>query len=307
MDYFLERLATKLNEFRCRFQGHTRRLALFLALWCIKQCLKTRKQLDNCTDERSKHKYISVGDESLHVLVRLSGGLGDILIAINYWINWKHNLSCSSSIDLLVDSTYVDSVRLFVSGYDEISRVLAKEETNRYDIVVKICRIAQIEFSDVAKISKLNDGFLTRWQKSVNDFCLAYPELCNPGTIGDGALEQYSKILGRSRLNEANIEDVVDMSKIDFHVNLKTPVVRRAGFLSDSDYITLQCGSVNLRGKFTPIRDWSVEKFVEMIDCMRARYPKYKFVQVGGDGDPRISGSTANCRHIASERRGDPA
>lgn len=235
---------------------------------------------------RYRPVVFSPDKERIHILFTLSGGLGDILIALNYIQNFYNYFGELLNIDIVVPLNLFSDISLIVKDQSYIKQCLKFNVCGYvgYDIKIELVRIPVIQ--DVCnrkKIKKLLPD-LYRWIVKSIDFCSKNNEYLMPGTVSDGLLSWYSLNQGQNRLTQADILKyfpIKDLFKMPLHDNNE---IMAKFDLKKNKYIVVQNGAglnSTLKSVEFFTRDWPNDNFNKLITQLKNDYPNYKIIQIG--------------------------
>ena len=236
----------------------------------------------------NRTRYKSVKDDKIHVLFYLDGGLGDLIITLNYICSMRLKLDSNILIDIAVSDKFYEEVNLLIEK-SELSLVNIKRRSKKlinYDFVADLIRIPVIKYANLDKIAKLSQQFY-QYTKMLIDLKKENPTMLNCGQTEEVICRQYTSVQNRSRINQADINNFWGTSSV-YKINLtnKEAVLEKFG-LKLNKFITVQrgIGLVDRRNENSKVeistRIWSEKKYVETINLLKERYPDFTIVQLG--------------------------
>ncbi len=226
--------------------------------------------------------------KKIHVLFDLDGGLGDILIALNYIQNFYNYFGKVITIDIVVPPNLFKDITLIIKDQHYISQCLKYDIDGYqgYDIQINLVRIPIIKYLFNEKKIKTLSFDLYTWIKKTLTFCSENSEYTIPGTVSDGLLSWYSVGQKQNRLTQADILkyfSTKDLFKIPLY---NTNDILSKFNLGKNKYIVLQNGA-GLNSTLKSInfftRDWPNDNFNTLVSLLKQNYPNYQIVQVGYD------------------------
>lgn len=242
------------------------------------------------------NRAFKVKSDKINVLFILNGGLGDILIALNYLVYFNDNFN-NMVIDIAVAKSFIPSVKVFLNGHNYIRNIIPikEQEYQIYDLIINLTRHPIIVTIRKKKKIKSINNRLFEWLHKVKKFNVYHNEYNKIGTCSDGLLTYYSIIHNQNRLTQADIFNEFDI-KTKFKITVKNDVadVLRKFDLQKDKYILLQGGTgmgSGVPGYKIFTRDWDVANFDKLVEYLKQDYPDYKFVQIGYDNGARIKGT----------------
>ena len=281
-DRFIEKIYKKIDE---SFRKKISLIAIIrVTIRLIKEYIKSLR----------KTQYWGTDDNIAQVNFKLHGGIGDILIALNYIEQFKDNFS-NTDISITVPSYFYEEIKVLLHKHYKISKIYTDKQKTKADIIIELVRCPVIRYADKTKISKVNSK-LYSWLNTIINFNLEHKEMLNPGTSSDFLLEKYSIIKGRKRLQEGDINNLLNI-KDSFKIHLKDNQSEvLAKFSLNKPYITLQRGigkADNMDGNKST-RIWAIEYYEKLVDLIKKQYPSYQIVQIGSSDCSAIKGCDFN-------------
>ena len=277
-----------LNKYKLKYGNNIRLVALKMILRNFKWLYRRFIQI-NCTFD----------DDKIHILFELDGGLGDIIIALNFLKNFNEKFSKNVVIDIVVPSNLYNEIKFITDNQSFISDCLiyTKGEYCGYDICINFVRIPVIKYLYNDEKIKNKSLELYNWLQHNKKFCYENEKYTHPGTISDGILSWYTLMRGQNRISQAdviksvNVQDILKINLTHIH-----EVLSKFN-LQNNQYIVLQNGAgLNSLSKNKSIftRDWSNENFNVLVEKLKQIYPDYKVVQVGYPSQQNITGTNCN-------------
>lgn len=280
---YFDELQYKVNLYRTRFPNDPRRAAWHMMIWAAKSIWGADRRIT---------RYCANTPQP-QVLFKLSGGIGDIIIAINHLMQLQKHTDAVFNIS--VAPHRFNDVRTILAGTGWDARLKASAQESKFDMVVDLFRVPVIEHINPRRIKP--DSFMGKWAAAVIEFNRRHFECLAGATPDDCLLERITLLNGRHRMTQADTASVVgnvaDELKIQPHAPNQT--LKKFG-LVDKKYITVQRGAgvgTQKHGGFVT-RDWPVENYNSLIEMLRCNFPDYIFVQIGNDEDARISTTDIN-------------
>ena len=286
LNYF-DKLQRRVNQYRDKYEKKPRKAAIKLAWWNFKCMFKKFKFSDG------KSVKFTVSDASkLYVLIRLHGGLGDKSVSVNYLMQLKEKSGDVVVFDVAVEKKFFDDIKIMLHGHSFVRNIVKEgDETNKYDVVVEFCRVPVIEYWNEEKTLQIAP-FFADWMKCINNFNTKYPEYLRAGSVSDRLLAEYTVYNGRNRVQEADIDNMLNItSKFRINTTNDEEVLNKFD-LRQQKYILFQAGAgiySTIGGQSFSTREWSVKNFEVLIDKLKRKYPNYKFVQIGYAAHEKIA------------------
>lgn len=221
------------------------------------------------------------------ILFDLQGGIGDIIISLNYLIQLHQKSNCDIKFYLTVPDVMRDSTKLLISKYDIFELYTPSNTTDIFIARITLCRIPNITYISANDLQKKSE-YLHNWLQHILSFNKQYPEYLNSGTTSDYLCTQYTKTNGRNRLSMADIDNLVNISSIyNIPTESDAEILSKYG-LCANQYITLQCGIGALSGNGLSTREWPIERYNELINLMHQQGTTLPLVQIGNAPDPQM-------------------
>ncbi len=270
--FFADRLRKRLVCYLRRYAHRPVKLGVHF-LWSL-LCLS-----------RNADFYRSVKDDRIHLLFSIGGGLGDILIALNYIYHLIKQTDGDFIVEIAIRPQEIEAVRRFLQGHIWVTRIIPRGHGKQLtDCCVNIVRVPEIFYANEKKLARLAPKFAA-WVDIIKKFQHRFYEILS----NDYLLERYTLMCGRTRLGEPNFGDYVtltDSFRINLPVNLDE-ILEKFG-LNKGKFITVQVG---VGGKqFNNSRVLAVEKYRQIVAALRSHYPEYRIVQLGYPGRSQIDG-----------------
>ena len=285
MKNYFDELEEKVYRYRKAHPDRPYRAASHLMLWCFKSLFR-RLHVDKTIDD-IKSKPVTIYNKSL--LFNLNGGIGDIIIAINFLIQLHNKYGQGFTFYITVPGVFYDTAAVLIQKYDFLK--LFNGKSGGSDVFVaelNLCRVPQIVSVDITAIAD-ESVHLAEWARHVYDFNKKYPEYLKSGTTGDFLLTNFTKLVGRNRLSQADIDDLVGVRTVyELPTDSDTDVLDKYG-LTGNKYITLQCGIGALSGNGLSTREWPVEKYNKLIALIKQQNKNIVLVQIGTENDPAMT------------------
>lgn len=219
--------------------------------------------------------------------IKLKGGLGDVLIGINY-INYivktlpKENITIDiyahGNMQLLKALLPVDN--FINSVYPD--GAISDNGSEKYDLFIFICRYPDVRRRNMEKICAFYPdlvGFVhacEKWRLENIRFFDYYP-------VCDGESAYLSEILGKKRIQQPDIYNLFDVKEsFSYKININETAVKRFNGLGlePNKFITIHRG-VDERNPSNSVKTWPVDYYNALIKLIRGKYPDIKVVQLG--------------------------
>lgn len=268
MQQYLESLLEKIRALRNRSGMTPGKVIPKLIFWNIKYLLKYRKP-------RSTFK-----DNTVHIAFIPQAGIGDFAFAAKYVYCLKKTFGNNITIDIVVDNHF-EAAECFWKGKKHINRLFnAHKKQNTYDCEIALTRFPVIRYIDKKRVDQVGSERLKQYLKTVSRFQLQNPLLYQSDYLG----RCYSLLHGRTRENQADIENRLSMTQVtDFHIPLPENDEETFGKfgIKENAYLVIQTGSGKHFRNENDIRHWPVEYYEELIEKIRKINPSIPIIQIG--------------------------
>lgn len=287
MANFFQSLDRKVFKYKQKYNDNPNKAALHLLAWNIKSIFKKWD-----ISKEIPQKENSCVENA--VLFNLQGGLGDILIAINYLIQLKNKLDEKIIFYVTLPDLLQKSAEKIVNDAGCIQLADSSLLDKNWALNVDLCRIPHIRAIDFEIVKKMSET-LYEWACGIFEFNEKYPEYVKAGTVNDYLLTKFTQMVGRNRLSQAdvnnfiNVKDVFKLKVSDEQKTLKEYV------LDKCQYITLQCGTGCYCPNAVSTREWPIDKFNKLIKLIKKQYPNIKTIQIGSSKDLRMDADIDLC------------
>lgn len=284
MKNYFDEIEEKVYRYRKAHPDRPYRAASHLMLWCFKSLFR-RLRVDKTIDD-IKSKPLTGYSKS--ILFNLNGGIGDIVIAINFLIQLHTKYAQNFTFYLTVPPVFYDTVAVLIQKYDFFKMFDGVGGNGVFVAEINLCRVPQIVSVDITAIAD-ESASLAEWTRHVYDFNKKYPEYLKSGTTGDFLLTCFTKVSGRRRLNQADIDDLVGIKSVyELPTDSEKSVLEKYGLVAN-EYLTLQNGIGALSGDGLSTREWPVERYNELIKQIKKHNKKLILVQIGTEKDPAMA------------------
>lgn len=287
MKNFFDRLEKKAKQYKDVYFDKPHKAALHMIMWCLKSIFK-KWDVSNEIITKDNNCIKNA------VLFNLQGGLGDILIAINYLVQLKAKFDKK----IIFYATLPDEMKSAVKFIDDSGCIKLADATllnKKWALNVDLCRIPYVRAVNFDNLKKISEP-LCEWAREISDFNNKYSEYLKSGTVNDYLLTKFTQINGRNRLAQADVNNFVKVKDVyKLKISGEQAVLQDYG-LNKCRYITLQCGTgVYSGGDVMSTREWPIEKFNGLIILIKKNYPDIKIVQVGSAKDLRMNADIDLC------------
>lgn len=296
---FLDDMIVHLNKYIVKYGASSKKTWIRWAFWVFLRGGGLPEILGAERFFEWTRRPKTVDDDVCRVRIEMAGGLGDMLVALNYI--------------RALDAAFVGKRRFivfcrhnnFLSAVQNLCReqdfnveiVSAKEarRANNCDVDLEIIRFPRMIFWNSKKVEKL--------EPKIGEICAFYQKfseinanLCVSGPYAYFSGAKYTLLNGQNRLTQADIGGFLNVG-VDFRPKIFGDVAAtKAKFgLADGPYITLQRGAGG-KNQNEATKLWPLEKYVELVAALRRKYPDVKIVQLGSPTTWAIEGVDVDLR-----------
>lgn len=226
-----------------------------------------------------------VGKE-LRIAFRVTGGLGDALIALNY-IDAFHKNFGARHIRIYLETvsgrngfTALIPEDSFFAGIQE-----AADDGTRhgeYHLYIRVQRYPEVLYADTARIARLAPELIDYIQLC-EKFRIFNPRFFEKDFVADGDSAALEELQGRKRIMQPDIYGRFRLSeKYGFRLHVSQEALKKFG-LKKNEYISIHRGTEekNYCGMSTKL--WAIESYHSLFRLLKERYPGFPLVLVGAD------------------------
>ncbi len=238
-------------------------------------------------------------DDIAHVLIRLGGGLGDIIIALNYVKHFAATFAPDVRVSISVPRAFKKEIAFITRDLTEIAGVFTyHSEPRKNDLILSLVRTPVVTFAERAKLSTVAPK-LYEYVRKLIFFAKENGTMLVPGTVADKLLQSYTQIQGRTRVGQADVEGLLSLKDTLKITPPENAAEIREKFFLPQKYITLQygVGKVGKRKNNDPSTNNRLCKigiFYDIAAALKKRYPDHTLVQIGLPGCDPIRGVDVN-------------
>lgn len=287
---YLEQAARKSEQFHAKYGNRPWKANCLFFLWSLGQLFKFRRSM------RPK------SDNVLRIGFWLKGGIGDILISLNWLQNFHRFLKGAFAFDIYVleKRDGYEIVQTLCREQNFVNQVLPISQLKRdYDMYIELMRYPEILHYNESKVRSLCPE-LHQWCQAVAKFRQENSLVYRSGTCGDYLGIKLATLQGQNRLQQADIDNLIHVESIfqpkivnDTHKTL-------AKFsLDNKRFVTMQRG-VGGRDRNESNRLWSLEHYETLVRHLKERLPDVCVVQLGIQKKLPIQGVDLDLREKTS-------
>ncbi len=298
MRNYFEKLNCKVEKYTKKYSKHPKKAALRLALWNILCCFRTMHSDTEHNINKNNDTNISninINTNVIHhrIAILIKGGIGDQIIGCNY----AHILSkrypeikMDLYIKKVLHDTFIDPLTWNGRVYEEKEKLLE----HAYDVVIQLDRYPHILFKESEALPKLQ-GFiyyinmLQKFKHCFNNF-FAYE------TRFDGMTAAYSSILGKKRIQQADINSFLSIEEnFSYNPPVKYTDICERYNISHYNFITVHRGCDTTHTS-NSMKLWPMKHYNALIENIKKRFPHIIIVQMGVNSQrcPAMEGIDVN-------------
>ncbi len=275
-DYYFD-LNRKVAKYRALYGANFQKTALRLALWAVRSAFRRVPS----TVERDEN--------ALNVGVYFGGGLGDYLIAANYFGYLKRFVG-DAPVKFSLFAEKPGAAR--VAFVDPVA--VPSFDPRRFDLFISTARFPLVERVDRARVERFCPK-LTPLVDAYRAFEASQPLIFARQPLGDGIANAFSVVCGKSRLQQPDVGGLLGIGT-DFDVEIPAPsdetaVLRKFG-LDGKTFVTLNRGVDSTSKSPESTKMWPLDYYVRLVADLKRAFPERTFVQLGvsAERSPRIEG-----------------
>lgn len=239
--------------------------------------------------------YRPVSSSKTHILFYLEGGIGDIVLALNFLKQFKNCIQSDNVIDICVPLPLLEVVQRLCFRHSFIGHMYTPQSVGyQYDMVIHFIRVPVAVYVYHKKVEK--DSFLAKWVETVQSFNRFFGACMRAGSVGDALCEVYTKITSRNRLSQGDIGSLIHMTD-DFVVypQEQTYKILKKYGLSERAFITVQRGTGTADGLNNhSTRLWDLDKYYRLCHDLKKIWPDTVIVQLGDKTCEKIKSADIN-------------
>lgn len=276
MNYF-DKLQYKINKYKSHYSKKYRKVAIKLILWNFGQLFKFN--LKGIFTKKPKFTY-----KLDRIAVYISGGLGDILINLNYCYYLLDYLKDDiANIDIYAKNTCFVKDIIGNTFFDIYSIDEWRNDDTIYLLSIQVDRYPLIVKNNLSLI-KNSPPKLKELIKLYEDFYQTNKKLVYKTPSVDGLSNQYSIINKQNRIQQPDIysclgihgnnykfsPSIIDENKILIELNL-----------NNQKFITLNRGvdGTNIYSESTKL--YPTKYYNKLVELIKNEFKEYKIVQLG--------------------------
>lgn len=278
MKDFFKQLEERTARYKWKYKNAPRTASLHLLIWNIKSLFKKWSTAETVIN---KETTFTNG-----VLFNLMGGIGDILITINFLIQLKEKINCDIDFYITVPDVLYTTIETLVSKHNFL-KLYHRNPSDTFIAELNLCRIPKIISYNHTAITE-KSSFFANWLQQIQTFNELHPEYLNSGTTSDYLCTRYTQYSHRNRLQMPDINNLIGTESVyEIPTSSESEILSKFDLTSNT-YLTLQCGTGALSGNELSTREWPIDRYNELIKLIKNYKKDIKLVQIGNSKDPQM-------------------
>lgn len=245
---------------------------------------------------------ISTGGDTFRFGIKLKGGLGDILIGINY-LNYivktlpKENIIIDvyahRNLQLVASLLPADN---FINGI-YLDDAISDNGNDKYDLFVVLNRYPDVRRKDMDRIYAFCPDLID-FVHACEKWRLENIRIFNHLPVCDGESNYISEILNKKRIQQPDIYNLFDVKEsFSYELNLDETAINRFNQLGlkPNKFITIHRG-IDDRQVKNSVKLWPFNFYNALVKLIKEEYPSIKIVQLGINAErcPEFDGVDLN-------------
>ena len=242
--------------------------------------------LKNPVKHRQNGNTISIG-------VIVEGGLGDLIIGLN-WLCYLVDIFFKN-VSFAFEVGFNNKAMLSCLAPSFVSKCYTKKELLKrsYDVVLSIARVPQVVYADFSRVKKLNPRLLDLLESyiSLETKYLPFLELA----VYKDSIAHNLPLINPKRWAQPDATGIFNLQE-EFILPIKLEDINKVlkkFELQDTPYITVN-REVGYDRIMESTKLWPINYYRELVEQLKARYPKYKIVEIGTGKGERLGNTHLN-------------
>ena len=279
-------MARKIDKYLVRYGDSFWKIGIRIFFWKLTRLFSFRLPMFPKNDSVCRVAFI------------LKGGVGDILVAMNFVQNFSSWLHVEQAIDLGIPTrrALLSTVQELSRGQTFLRKIVSPHRLSHdYDLLIEIVRYPNILYSNKKKLSQRAPA-LAAWIESVEKFQRENPLLYRHGTPGDYLGARWTLLQGQNRLSQADVGGKIGVKSVFCpQHSIPVPEVLKKFGLENRPFLTLQRG-VGGGNRNVSTKLWPEEHYKNFVALFKKRFPEIPVVQLGTEKNPPIPGCDLDLR-----------
>ena len=267
--HFLHKILSIKNEYR---NGYKRKKVSFCGL--------------NISFKVGKLASLTNLADTIHILIEISGGLGDFLIAANYIYNFanyiRNNTTANLHLDVIAAEHRFNNLKAVLQEKTFIQNLFKKNEFKKefdYDL--------EATLHTYLLVDKFNQDKVKNLCPKLHSLVAHYQEFLEKYKFKNfGHLNAYNIALANNK-KRLQLADINDILRIEENFNYPLPYpdneedILNKFNLKDKIFITLNRGVDKSNTAHESTKMWQYEKYNQLTKRLKETYPEIVLVQLG--------------------------
>lgn len=276
MNSYFDKLQDKLNQYKTKYALRPRKAAMKMVAFNAKYAFSLSKTRKAKLQAQSQLPVSPIYPASfLRIAIAEGGGLGDSIFQTTYIKQIRKIFNKPIIIDF-----YCRNYKAFQNFpfIDNVFPYTDQHNIEKYDVYI-VSRRFYI-------ILKMDEKKTKSYSKQFYDFCIDCKHLTDnilSGEYQDNLFTQYALIMGKNRLEQANIHNLLNLDRTTekyMQWSEKDMHILEDYNLENQDYITV-CRAVDSKYGNNHPKLWLYEYYNILIEKIKKHYPHIKIVQIG--------------------------
>lgn len=227
---------------------------------------------------------------NLCIGIKIKGGLGDILIGINYLFYVKKLINSNATIDIYAhrNLTLVKSLLPKNNFFNKIflDNDISDAGNDNYDLFIVLNRYPDIRRKNMSKIFYFAPE-LVDFIHNCEKFRLEHINFFNYLPVCDGMSNYLSEILNKKRIQQPDIYNMFNISeKFSYELDITEAAKRNFNLwnLSNCKYITIHRGCDD-KQSLNSIKLWPLSYYNSLVKYIKENFPTLQIIQLGINDD----------------------
>lgn len=314
MDFYGEAL-NRQEVYKRKYARHPRTAAFKMAVYSlvslatkdneqqidVNESSNSRGNVNGLSQSAAVSIYENLDPKKINIAISVEGGIGDIVVALNYVYAFAQKYSDNSSrLDIFCFRNYEITKMLF--GNDIATNIICcnhddffkKKYHGKYDIYICLSRYPRVFHKNAEKLFARNEKLLD-YILMLEKFRLTHPRFLDHGPIYDGQQAIFESIRGRKRIQQPDVDGSLGLSEkflFDFSDRCDFTVINELSRYAMGKRIVVLVNAVDSKyGTVNSTKSWMRSYWDIMVEKVKNERPDLFLVQIGaGDTEQCIKG-----------------
>lgn len=244
--------------------------------------------------KKVKTSHNSKPTDKLRIGIVLEGGLGDVLIGLNWLCNIHNKFFINqSNVKIDVGNENLNLLEFFAPKFISSCYPQKRIEKKKYDVFIRVIRCPQVEYANLSLVKKYNPQFLElliRYLDLENENKIFYTLSCYRDSVSHNLPFFQPK-----RWNQADVDGSLQVKE---HFLLPISLVNEDKVLQkfslfSKKFITIN-REVGVDSTCESTKLWPLTYYRELTKALKKSYPDYKIIEIGTGKGERIENTHEN-------------